>query len=233
MKNVVAIVFVLALALASLSGGGANAQRIQNIYGDGTDLLVFDGAPDEHGLTWQIHEPNRSSDHWALTVRNDTGRTISNVVASIWYQVDGQWYLSGMDNSKMFMMPATIPPGGVGMSVGAWLGGRSTDWRDVRVQDVEFSEGESDTIVMMRITEISPSGRNGALVNDTPYSVTHVGVRVTCVLPSGRIVDDFHNGIDLRKMDPGESESFQFSTANGDCGEDESPIIYAAGRIRD
>lgn len=69
-------------------------------------------------------------------------------------------------------------------------------------------------------------------MNDTPYSVKNVGVRAACIDPEGRIIDGFYNGIDLRRMDPGDSESFQFSDANGDREGDTEPLIYVAGVIR-
>jgi len=215
----------------------ANGQDINgSLYGDGVSLLVFDDAFEASGLEWVIHEPERANHHWAISARNTSEVAVSNVTATIDYMVDGQWYLSGLDQSEMFLLPGTIGPGDIGFAVGDWMGHAPVDWTDVRLVVDSVGQGESSMISSLAIHDLQrlgDGGYSGTLVNDSEYSLTDVGVNFACVDPAGRIIDDFYNGIDLRTMDPGDEESFTFTDANGECESDTEVIAASAGRNRD
>lgn len=207
------------------------------LYGPGLELLEFeDQSPDDHGLAWVIHEPVRADDHWAVSVYNASAETVSDIRVTIEYLVDGEWYLSGLDNHEMFILPATLEPESMGFAVGEWLGHAPEDWTDVRVDVVSVEQGPSQLVSSLAINDLQQNqdgGYSGTVINDSDYSLRDVGLFFACIDDSGRIVDEFYNGIDLRKMDPGDSEPFDFSDANGECPPETEVIVTAAGVRRD
>lgn len=231
--RVVAIVIVALLALPTLVSADSYAPKSSYIAGPGLSGLHIEGTPDDHGLVWQIREPERTFDSWTVIVVNSTNQPISNVRATLEIQVDGQWYLANMDASKRLMTPPTILPGEFAFAKMGDIGGAPPAWTASRIVIDSIGEERDTTVVSLAIEDgkVGANSFEGRFTNRSNYTVNKLTLYVGCVV-DGELANAFVFVSDLLKLDPDHSEAFEFGSRFDSCDTADDVIVTAIAAVR-
>lgn len=209
------LTFVLFAVLLSASSAHAQAKPPEvkhgRTAGDGYQHLVFGGKPDDQGLIWNIQEPVRNGDYWSVSVLNTSDKPISKLCVSIEFLVQGTWYLSGMDNATMWLLPYRLGPYEFAVAVGDILSPTTEDWKDVRLTPCEKSESPTKDSIDLHLGDLAFSGGTltGTVVNRNQHSVRDILIYYRCVDADGVIYKGDFFSLDIRNLAPDQSEPFE------------------------
>jgi len=230
----IAAVFLMASANAVF----ANSDKVEvnrgRTAGDGYAHLAFTGEPDEQGLIWQLQEPLRDGDLWAISVYNGSKETRDHLCKRIEYLIDGTWYLSGMGNAAVWLMPFKVGPGEFAIGVGdRFTSSTGGNWDEARLVPCDQPDAPTGISVDLRIRDliVDSDGLAGEVLNGNSRTVTNLLVYYRCVDRDGIIYGSDFFDVPIRKLDPKATEPFEKKRI--DCDTADDTIINAVAKVTD